>query len=59
MMICDECKRGELDVTTHHIMITGLSFREPVAALDLCKGCKQIFTKKIQDLVRQVVRRKR
>jgi hypothetical protein len=60
MLICDYCKQGEIDVLSHNVMLTPIvQPMNPLARVDLCKGCKSIFEKKITDLVREIVRKKK
>jgi hypothetical protein len=53
MMICDECRQTG-SVHSFGILLIGLGDREVLANIDLCKGCKPIFEKKIKSIVRAV-----
>lgn len=53
MTICDECRQTG-DVHTHNLVMTGLGVGDILASIDLCKGCKPIFEKKIKAIVRAV-----
>ena len=58
MLICDYCKKDE-DPSQHNVFMAGPGEREIITSLDLCKGCAPIFRKKIEDMVREIKRRKK
>ncbi len=63
-MICDKCKQGCLPgegphgPTPHHVWIEGLGHKEPIGAIDLCKGCAPIVRQAIEDLLRAIKKAK-
>lgn len=56
MLICDYCKKDE-NPSQSNLFMTGPGEREIISSLDLCKGCRPIFKKVIEDAIRDIKRR--